>query len=478
MHPQPLTKMGCMSSIWSIRRSATDAKLSGLCGGIAQHWGVDPVLIRVGCGLLALSGGIGLVLYLAGWLLIPVEGKKDAPIHDLLGGQARSWPREVWILLVAISCLLASGIFGSFSPFGFGPAVILALIWYFGYYKNRQHRSGGTSGPQSAAQEGGPAAVPPQQYQFFSYPGPPTAFTQAAEAWRQRIVEYSQRTAQVGTDQYRPHDRPEVAAEDTREPDGPASSLPPAHPLGAGPADYRSAEYSSFLAAPDPVGLYGETGLSGDRAVRDVPATVNRSRSASATRLRLICLVALGLALSGLGVVDALGVSVPLAAYFAAALLVLGPTLVAAAWLGRARGILPVALVVLLATIGTSVGGPVAQHRGWGSDLKTYTSASQLASGDDRELGELKVDLTGLKLTSDASYTAHVDVGVLEVTVPPELNVTINWKVQSGAFVVDHQKTEAGSDLRGVVNPANADPAVPTLTLNVSVDRGKVQVRR
>ncbi|MBA3528452.1 MAG: PspC domain-containing protein [Propionibacteriaceae bacterium] len=467
-----------MSSIWTIRRSSTDSKLTGLCGGVAHHWGVDPVLIRVGCALLALSGGIGLVLYLAGWLLIPVEGKKDAPIHDLLGEQARGWPREVWIIVVAISCLLAFGIFGSFTPFGFGPAVILALIWYFGYFKNRQPRPDDPSGPESAAREGGPAAVAPQQYQFFSYPGPPTAFTQAAEAWRQRIVEFSQRTTHAGADQNRPHGQPEAADEESPEPDGPASSLPPAQPLGAGPAEYRSAEYSSFLAAPDPVGLYGDNGLSGDRAARDVPATVNRSRSASATRLRLISLVALGLTLSGLGVVDALVVSIPLAAYFAAALLVLGLTLVAAAWLGRARGILPVALVVLLATIGTSVGGPVAQHRGWGSELKTYTSASQLASGDDRELGELKVDLTGLKLTSDASYTAHVDVGALEVSVPPELNVRIIWTVKSGAFVVDDQETQAGSDLGGVVDPANPDAAVPTLTLNVSVDRGKVQVRR
>ena len=74
-----------MSSIWTIRRSATDAKLAGLCGGVAQHWRVDPLLVRVGWVLLALSGGVGLVLYLAGWLLIPLEGKDKAPVEDLFG---------------------------------------------------------------------------------------------------------------------------------------------------------------------------------------------------------------------------------------------------------------------------------------------------------------------------------------------------------------------------------------------------------
>ena len=52
-----------MSSVWDVRRSTSDAKVSGVCGGVARQWGVDPVLVRVGCALLALSGGIGLVLY-------------------------------------------------------------------------------------------------------------------------------------------------------------------------------------------------------------------------------------------------------------------------------------------------------------------------------------------------------------------------------------------------------------------------------
>ena len=80
--------MAVMSSIWTIRRSTSDAKLAGVCGGVARHWNVDPVLVRVGCVLLALSGGIGLVLYVAGWLLIPIDGSDKPVIHDLLGEQA------------------------------------------------------------------------------------------------------------------------------------------------------------------------------------------------------------------------------------------------------------------------------------------------------------------------------------------------------------------------------------------------------
>ena len=94
-----------MSSIWTIRRSATDVKLTGLCGGVAQHWGIDPVLVRVGWALLALSGGIGVVLYVAGWLLIPVEGSDKALVDDLFGESVRRWPKELWITLVVVASL-------------------------------------------------------------------------------------------------------------------------------------------------------------------------------------------------------------------------------------------------------------------------------------------------------------------------------------------------------------------------------------
>ena len=43
------------------------------------------MLVRVGAVLLAFSGGIGIVLYLAGWLLIPVDGRETSTLDDLLG---------------------------------------------------------------------------------------------------------------------------------------------------------------------------------------------------------------------------------------------------------------------------------------------------------------------------------------------------------------------------------------------------------
>jgi phage shock protein C len=48
-----------------------DEVFGGVCGGLAEHFGIDPVFIRVPLFLLAVYYGIGLVLYLAFWLAMP-----------------------------------------------------------------------------------------------------------------------------------------------------------------------------------------------------------------------------------------------------------------------------------------------------------------------------------------------------------------------------------------------------------------------
>ena len=73
-----------------------------------------------------------------------------------------------------------------------------------------------------------------------------------------------------------------------------------------------------------------------------------------ARRLRLVSLIVLGLSLSGLGVAQLLGATVPVVAYVAVPLLILGLTLVVATWLGRARGLLPAAVLLAIAVLGVS----------------------------------------------------------------------------------------------------------------------------
>ena len=54
-----------------LRRSRNDSKLAGVCAGIAEYFGWDPVLVRVGWVVLTLLGGSGILLYLIMWLVMP-----------------------------------------------------------------------------------------------------------------------------------------------------------------------------------------------------------------------------------------------------------------------------------------------------------------------------------------------------------------------------------------------------------------------
>ncbi len=54
-------------------RSSRDRIAAGVCGGVAEYTGWDVSLIRLGFILLTLMSGLGLVLYLIMWLVMPLR---------------------------------------------------------------------------------------------------------------------------------------------------------------------------------------------------------------------------------------------------------------------------------------------------------------------------------------------------------------------------------------------------------------------
>lgn len=51
-------------------KSATDRKLFGVCGGLAEYFQVDATLVRLGMVLLALFGA-GIVFYIVAAIVMP-----------------------------------------------------------------------------------------------------------------------------------------------------------------------------------------------------------------------------------------------------------------------------------------------------------------------------------------------------------------------------------------------------------------------
>jgi phage shock protein C len=52
-------------------RSTTDSRIAGVAGGLAEHFGTDPTLVRAILLALALCGGAGLVIYVVLWIAVP-----------------------------------------------------------------------------------------------------------------------------------------------------------------------------------------------------------------------------------------------------------------------------------------------------------------------------------------------------------------------------------------------------------------------
>lgn len=75
-------------------RPAEGRLVAGVCAGIAIRFDVDVTLLRLAALLLVLASGLGLLLYLAGWLLIPAADL-DLPPGRGLGFVVRSNLRAI-----------------------------------------------------------------------------------------------------------------------------------------------------------------------------------------------------------------------------------------------------------------------------------------------------------------------------------------------------------------------------------------------
>jgi phage shock protein C len=50
-----------------------DRMLGGVCGGVADYFGIDKSLVRIIFAALILAGTVGFWLYLLMWIIIPSE---------------------------------------------------------------------------------------------------------------------------------------------------------------------------------------------------------------------------------------------------------------------------------------------------------------------------------------------------------------------------------------------------------------------
>jgi phage shock protein C len=65
--------------------------VAGVCAGLAAYFGIDPTLVRLVFALVTVFGGIGILLYLCAWIVIPEEGGEGTSIaENFVSKQRRS----------------------------------------------------------------------------------------------------------------------------------------------------------------------------------------------------------------------------------------------------------------------------------------------------------------------------------------------------------------------------------------------------
>jgi phage shock protein C len=52
-------------------RSLENRKLAGVCGGLAEYFDIDPVMVRLVWVIFFLAGGAGLLAYILAWIIVP-----------------------------------------------------------------------------------------------------------------------------------------------------------------------------------------------------------------------------------------------------------------------------------------------------------------------------------------------------------------------------------------------------------------------
>lgn len=66
-------------------RRMDDRMVAGVCSGLADHFGADPLLFRLGFVAVAVLGGAGILVYLAAWALIPPSDRTgEGPVRRAL----------------------------------------------------------------------------------------------------------------------------------------------------------------------------------------------------------------------------------------------------------------------------------------------------------------------------------------------------------------------------------------------------------
>ena len=176
--------------------------------------------------------------------------------------------------------------------------------------------------------------------------------------------------------------------------------------------------------------------------------------------------------------IDLAGVGVRASTYVAVPLAVTGLGLIVGAWYGRARWLIAIGMVLLVA-----LSIAAAAEAFDGVDRSTTwkpASIDQLDGTYTLGLGSAVLDLSGLDFAGRSeSVEVSVDVGDLTIIVPPDVDVQAEATVDVGNVTLFGTSWGGiGQSTRTVTDLGNDGPGGGELIVTGTVDVGDLEVRR
>ncbi|WP_084678581.1 PspC domain-containing protein [Actinopolymorpha alba] len=518
---------GILADLRQLRRVRDGRVIAGVCGGLGRRLNVDPVVLRVALAVLALFGGVGILLYAGGWLLLPDEGADRSILEQQLGRRRNGSPDNAVFVggLVVLGLLVLSLPWWGL-PWHVPTLLVLSVLGLVVLLRrNAEHRgpAGGTPGtdpgaaPPGAGPADGPATSP------FPFHGGAGA-TSVVPSGHGDTATMPIPRATEGTG------GPHPAADTSRPAEGtpePATAPLPSHaglptpPPGAAPhsgvrprttgnvprpglvtttsgggtdhgpvtESWRTALPAppEFWNQPDPLGLEAQPD-PGDQdwtPLRDPEVSAAPAPRRRRFVLFFATMVTTFLVLSVMAMIDRLGVAssgratdIPAAGYIAVALAVVGLGLIVGTWFGRSAGLIAVGILLALALIPASVAQRVVNES---VDLTVRpVSVAGIEPTYDYPTGRLSVDLSAVPFQDRQNVTTSVDMGAGDVTVivPPHVDVRFSGDVGVGDLTV-FGNSESGPDLsRSTVDYGADGPGGGVLTLKADVGIGRLAVER
>ncbi|WP_283138608.1 PspC domain-containing protein [Rhizohabitans arisaemae] len=430
-------------------RSGESRILTGVCGGLGRHTGVDPVLFRVGFTVIILGSPIGVLLYVAAWLLLRDPTGQPSRVEHWT---SRRFDAEtvLAVLTGAVAFALAVGVAtGGFRPGTLGISVILAIALLTAHGRGVDLVALARSLPERIGGSRVPP-VPPIK------PPSPTAV---------RI--------DLGAP-FAPH--------------GPYGRGPTGPGHHAGHASTPRGPYGHRPETTDHPGTFPHQGADptgpgddgGDAPPIGTPAEEPPAKPPR--RRRFLGVLVLALALIAGGVVFGIRQETgepDVTPAVATMLLIIGAGLLLTSRTGGRGGLIAVGTLISLTLIAGPTLSGIPMKRLFGSFDWQPVDTVQISDDYRVGIGEAHLDLSSLKLTPGARTTVRTSItfGEIVVTVPRTARVEVHGRSRFGEIAVD-STLRSGADVRLNRVIEAEGPNAPVIELHLNAGIGDLEVRR